>query len=256
MLGSAIATKRSMRTATLLLVGSIGFVLPAPARAGSTDATAQASATTGSTYLPLSVGSRWVYAERTGAFRKRKIEVTALGPHAVRDLESGDGDLFVLREVGDQSFLGIEDNGVIGFRRDGDFWIRYSAIGEDSAGDFRLFGEEGVRVLPLDPRSGQRWEQDAHLFRVPGSRGAVRHWRGEISHLRKLRVPAGVYEDVLKVTIEYRDPVASAAGGKPEITFEDYYARDVGLIKTVTRNHAGGGWRKIVRTLTAYHRAE
>lgn len=242
-----------MRTAAVLLAASLALGAPTLACAEPKGGAPQASPASGS-YFPLSTGSRWLYTERTGLFGKRKIEVTALGPRPVRGLEPGVGELFVVREVGDRSFMGIDDAGVIGFRRDDEFWIRYSAIGEEGTGELRLFGEEGVWMLPLDPRPGQHWEQTSHLFQVPGSRGAVREWRGEVSRVRKLRVPAGVYEDVLKVTIEYRDPVAS--GGKPEITFEDYYARDVGLIKTITRNHVGGGWRKIVRTLTAYHEAE
>ena len=242
-----------MRTAAVLLSASIALAQPMLARAEPKDETPQASAASNS-YFPLATGARWLYTERTGLFGRRKIEVTALGPRTVQGLDPGVGDLFVVREVGDRSFMGIDDEGVVGFRRDEEFWIRYSAIGEESTGELRLFGEEGVQMLPLDPQPGQRWEQSSHLFQVPGSSGAVREWRGEVSREGRMRVPAGVYEDVLKVTIEYRDPVAS--GGKPEITFEDYYARNVGLIQTITRNHAGGGWRKIVRTLTAYHEAE
>ena len=200
-----------------------------------------------SEHFPLATDMRWVYRERTGPFGGRRVVLTAETRKPVRGSPT---PLFVVRERGEGSFFGIEDTGLLGFAVRDDFVIRFSAIGEDSRGELRLFGEEGLRVLPLRPESGQQWEQEWHLFSVPGSQGAPRRWRARVERVDSLRVPAGRFRDVVRVEMQYWDPALSE--GAAQLSFEDYYAAGVGLVKSVSRNHEGGPWRKVVRELTEF----
>jgi hypothetical protein len=221
---------------TLALIALVG--------AASTAAGGEASR-----YFPLAEGTRWTYREQIGVFGvRRRIEVTARGPRAVRGLER---PLFVFQETGDRPFLGIDDSGFVGFLVEDGFVLRFSARGEDSRGELRIFGEGGVRMLPLAPRAGQRWEQESHLFVTPESSGAPRRWSAEVSLLDSLSVPAGRYRDLVRVVTRYWDPDLST--GEPQITFEDFYAAGVGLVRSVARNHERGRWSRVVRELVEFH---
>jgi len=200
-----------------------------------------------SAYFPLATGMRWTYRERTGPVGGRRVVVTAEDRRPVRGSST---PLFVVRESGEGSFFGIEDSGLLGFAVDGDFVIRFSAVGEDSRGELRIFGDEGLRVLPLHPEGGQHWDQEWHLFSVPGSRGAPRRFSARVERLASVRVPAGRFVDVVKVEMRYWDPALSQ--DRAQLSFEDYYAAGVGLVKSVSHNHEGGPWRTITRVLEAY----
>lgn len=228
----------------------LALLLIAPARAGAGPEDAGGAQPEAPRYFPLVPGTRWVYRERLGLFSSRRVEVTALGLRPVRGLDT---PLFVFEERGDKPFLGIEDSGLLGFRIEEGFVVRFSALGEDSRGQLRLFGEEGVRILPVAPRGGEHWEQLAHLFDVPGGAGAARLWQSELSLLPSLRVPAGRYRHVVKVVAQYRDPELPES--TPEITYEDYYAPDVGLVRSLARNREGGFWKRVDRELVEFHPA-
>jgi hypothetical protein len=210
---------------------------------------AAAEASTGwpSTYFPLASGMRWTYRERTGPFGGRRVMLTAEDRRPVRGSRT---PLFVVREEGEGSFFGIEDSGLLGFAVEGDFVIRFSAVGEDSRGELRLFGEEGLRILPREPEDGQHWEQEWHLFSVHGSQGAARSLSARVSRVASVTVPAGRFEDVVEVEMQYRDPAVSQ--DRPQLSFEDYYAAGVGLVKSVSHDHEGGFWRKVTRVLESY----
>jgi hypothetical protein len=201
-----------------------------------------------SAYFPLVSGMRWVYRESLAPFRTRRVVVTALGTRHIHGIGT---PVFVFEEQGDRPFLGIDDHGLLGFLVEDGFVVRFSALGEDSRGELRLFGEEGVRVLPVAPLAGQRWEQLAHLFAVPGADGAAREWTAELERQDSIRVRAGRFRDVVKVVMHYRDPDLPEAG--PQITFEDYYAAGVGLVRSIARNHERGSWRRIERELVEFH---
>ncbi len=232
---------------TRTLRGLASLVLALAALAGAAFATdGREAPPPGGEWLPLASGTRWVYREKAGWFGRRTIVHEARGWAEVRGLEH---PVWVVEERGDRPIFGMDDSGLLGFAREDGWLLRYSALGEDASGALRLFGEEGVRVLPAAPEPGQRWTQNAHLFRVPGAARAVRHWTGEIRRVKRLRVPAGRFEDLLRVTMQYRDPTLSE---RPQITFDDWYARGVGLVKSVTVNHEAGGWNRLVRELERY----
>jgi hypothetical protein len=233
-----------------LALSVLALLLTAPVRGETGPEAAAPRQEDASRYFPLAPGTRWVYRERVGLFRRRRVEVTALGLRPVRGLDT---PLFVFEERGDKPFLGIEDAGLLGFRIEEGFVVRFSALGEDSRGELRLFGEEGVRILPVAPRGGEHWEQLAHLFYTPGGAGAARQWESDLTLLRSLRVPAGRYRDVAKVVADYRDPELSQTS--PEITYEDYYAPGVGLVRSVARNREGGFWKRVDRELVEFHPA-
>jgi hypothetical protein len=181
---------------------------------------------------------------------RRQVVWTA---EAAREVRGADMPLFVVREKGDGSFFGIEDSGLLGYAVVGEFVIGFSALGEDSRGELRVFGSEGLLMLPVHPAEGQSWEQELALFSTPESRGAPRHWNARVERLSSLSVPAGRFDDVVKVEMEYRDP--SLSKERPQLSFEDYYAAGVGLVKSVSRNHEGGFWRTVTRELESFEPA-
>jgi hypothetical protein len=63
-------------------------------------------------------------------------------------------------------------------------------------------------------------------------------------------VPAGTFTDVILVETEYWDP--SIDSDKPLISYEDWYARGVGLLRSVTKNSREGGKRMAEQTLESY----
>ena len=190
---------------------------------------------------------RWVYRERTGLLGRRRVVVTAEGERAIR---GRDGPLFVVRERGDRTYFGIEDSGLVGYAVEGDFVVAFSALGEDSRGDLRLFGVEGLRMLPLHPEDGQYWEQEWHLFATPESLGASRHWSARVERSGPVRVPAGHFQDVIEIEIQYRDPAVSS--DRAQLSFEDYYAAGVGLVKSVSHDHEGELPRTTTRELESF----
>ena len=52
-------------------------------------------------------------------------------------------------------------------------------------------------------------------------------------------MPAGSFKDVLLVETEYWDP--SIDEDAPLLAYQDYYARGVGLLRSVTKNVRDGG---------------
>ncbi len=240
---------RARRHAVLALAAALAAGAAPSSAAEQPDA--GASATDACAYFPLAEGTRWVYRERTGLFGTRNVVMTARRPQSVEGLDRA---LVIVHEIGDRPFFGIDDEGLLGFLVEDGFVVRFSGIGEDSRGGLRVFGGEGLRILPTAPRDGQRWEQRLHLFSVPGSRGAPRQWTAEIERRDSIRVRAGRFDDVVRVRMRYWDP--SLSDGSPQITYEDDYARGVGLVKSVARNHEAGAWRKVVRELEEFRPAD
>jgi len=64
------------------------------------------------------------------------------------------------------------------------------------------------------------------------------------------RVPAGTFKDVILVEMEYWDPSVDTAA--PLIAYQDWYARGVGLLRSVTINLREGDKRMVEQTLESY----
>ena len=186
-------------------------------------------------WFPLVDGARCVYEVRAG-FGKSRLEVTARGIHAVKGAPA---PLFIMQERSVGGPFGMQDDGLAGYYvRDG-YLSRFSFLSRDPDGGIRLMGSEPSRVLPVEPRTGQGWSEEIHVFTTPESKGGEQSWRASVERVESLRVPAGRFRNLLLVRSEYLDPTVST---EPLVTYEDYYARGVGLVRSVSRNHQAHFW--------------
>ena len=64
-------------------------------------------------------------------------------------------------------------------------------------------------------------------------------------------VPAGRFEDVVEVDTVYHD--ASEGEGAAKVVYRDYYARGVGLVRSVTEDPSGDEANLIEQELLEYH---
>ena len=62
---------------------------------------------------------------------------------------------------------------------------------------------------------------------------------------------AGSFDDVIVVRSQQWDPDWDT--DRPLHSYEDYYARGVGLIRSVSRNNSQGFWMSIEQELVAFH---
>lgn len=134
---------------------------------------------------------------------------------------------------------GLADSGWVGLFRSEGYWHRYTTIDNDPREGFRLFGSGAVRVLPVDPHHGDEWEETLYLYQNPESGGGRQHLTATIEHGGTLRTPAGTFRDVLVVRSRYWDPALFTE--RPVLTYEDAYARGVGLVRSRMRSHLEGG---------------
>jgi hypothetical protein len=198
-------------------------------------------------YFPLFVGAHWSYELRTGFFRSTHVGVTALGERAVRD---SDQRLFLVEEKLDAEIYGLEAAGLVAYGRTDGYRTRIAAVQLDADGRVRVFGGEGLSILPLDPRPGQRWSDEARVFsQNAAGPSSGQHWTAEIELAGSVSVPAGRFDDVLVVHSAQWDETWSA--DEPLNTYDDYYARGVGLIRSVSRNHAAWFWTAVDQRLVA-----
>ena len=104
--------------------------------------------------------------------------------------------------------------------------------------------------LPLDPQPGHSWGQDHSLFETPEGGGAHMGWNGDVLELTTITVPAGTFENVIEVAIAYYD--GSRPDLRPRVLYRDYYARGVGLVKSVTEDPSGEPAHTIEQVLVDY----
>jgi len=186
-------------------------------------------------YFPLQDGARWVYELRTGFFTRTRLEVTGRGERAVRDSEEG---IFVMEEQLSERVYGLEPTGLVGYQVAGGYVMRIAAVEPLPDGRIHVFGGDGMSFLPVDPRPGQTWSDQTEVFRHSGNKGLS--WTAEVETVGRLRVPAGSFDDVILVRSAQWDREWNET--QPLNTYEDYYARGVGLIRSVSTNHAQSFW--------------
>jgi hypothetical protein len=198
-------------------------------------------------YFPLVDGARWVYAMNANGGRIEVI-VDARGTQNVNGIE---GDLFIMDESTDGDKFGMADTAPVGYVRDDGYVSRYTALDYDTGGGLRsIGGEDPMWVLPLEPSPGVSWTQDTGLFELPEGGGASIRWTGKIEPIMELDVPAGHFADVLKIRKEYWDE--SVSPDSPLLAYEDFYARGVGLIRSVTYNEQDEGSEILTQELVRY----
>jgi hypothetical protein len=210
------------------------------------DPDARAPGAAADEYFPLVSGAHWRYKLALD-IGSTEIEVVARGDHAVEGLS---GVAFVMDEhaLGAES-LGIARVGPTAYvARDG-FLCRYTGLDYMTPDRLKMLGEEDpTRVMPLGARAGSEWTNETRLLQQPDDGGgALIKWTGRTRVLEVLEVPAGQFKDVLVVETEYWDPSLRADG--PLIAYEDFYARGVGLLRSVTNNARDGGVQMAEQTL-------
>jgi len=84
----------------------------------------------------------------------------------------------------------------------------------------------------------------------PEGGGGLIKWTGRTRRADAVTVPAGTFSDVILVETEYWDPKIDTE--KPLISYQDWYARGVGLLRSVTTNSRDGGKRMAEQTLQSY----
>lgn len=207
-----------------------------------------ASGEAGGSYLPLVEGARWRYAISTqqGGL---EIEVTGQGE---RELSGAGRRVFVMDERNLGPSLGFDEVAPVGYVVEQGFVARIEGIGYDRQGGLRELGQDApTRLLPLDPKPGDRWEQSNHLFGTPEGGGASLAWSAAITALTELDVPAGSFADVIEVVTTYYDDFPTI-DPEPKVVYRDYYARGVGLVKSVTEDPSGDASHRIEQLLVDY----
>lgn len=183
-------------------------------------------------YFPLLPGTHWVYELRTGPFTHTTLDVTARGTRPVRG--SNDG-IFVVEERTETEVYGLDPLGLVGYQVADGFVRRLPALELDPDGIVHVFGRDGISFLPTDPQPGQHWSDEVVIFDAPTPTKAKQSWTARIENVGSVRVAAGTFEDVIVVRSEQWD--RDWKEDEPLHSYEDYYARGVGLIRSVAHNH-------------------
>jgi len=182
-------------------------------------------------YFPLVDGARWVYALRSG-IGSVEVTVDARGQQVVPGI---DGPIYIMDEATEGEQFGMAERAPVGYLRNAGYLSRYTALDYDSGGGVRsIGGEDPMWVLPLDPTPGKSWSQDTGLFQLPEGGGGSIRWTGRVEAVTDVDVPAGHFANALRIRTEYWD--AAVSPDTPLLAYEDFYARGVGLIRSVTYN--------------------
>ncbi len=202
-------------------------------------------------YFPLVSNARWLYSVRADLGRF-EVEVTGRGEIP---LPGGSEHVFVMDERNLGRSLGFAVVAPVGYVKQGGYVARVSGVdyaGSDpESGKLVLLGRyEPTWMFPEDPKPGQTWVQQTDMFGNTENRGALLGWNGEVRQLTSVRVPAGRFEKVLEVETRYRDASEGSLG--PKVIYRDYYARGVGLIRSVTEDPSGDASNRIEQVLLEY----
>jgi hypothetical protein len=196
-------------------------------------------------YFPLQSGGHWSYELRTGLFSARtRIEVRSRGEHSVRNSNEA---LYVMEERLSGRVYGLEPAGLVGYRVADGYLTRIPAVALGDDGQVSILGGDGMSFLPVDPNPGQSWSDRSEVFRESG--GSAQVWTAAIESVGSMSVPAGRFDDVIVVRSEQWDPEWDAT--QPLHSYEDYYARGIGLIRSVSRNNAQWFWMSVEQVLVA-----
>jgi hypothetical protein len=142
---------------------------------------------------------------------------------------------------------GLEPAGLVGYRVSNGYVTRIPAVSLGQDGRVSIFGGDAMSFLPVDPSPGQTWSDRSEVFRESG--GARQVWTAEVAAVGSMRVPAGRFDDVIVVRSQHWD--AEWDPTKPLHSYEDYYARGIGLIRSVSRNNAQWFWMSVEQDLVA-----
>ncbi len=182
-------------------------------------------------FFPMVEGARWLYRVDLG-IGETELEVVARG---LRDVQGLDGPVFIMDEINRGQSFGMARLAPTGYVIAGGRIRRYTGLDYTESGEIQLLGgEDAAILLPHHVRGSHTWSEETRMFELPEGGGGQARFEGHTEMLAALEVPAGRFEDVLLVRTLYWDPDIDSAG--PLMSYEDYYARGVGLLRSVTRN--------------------
>ncbi|HXK22296.1 MAG TPA: hypothetical protein VMS55_06410 [Myxococcota bacterium] len=192
-------------------------------------------------------GARWTY-QLDLVVASTEIEVLAKGDSQVEGL----GQLaFVMDERNLGQALGMAPVGPTAYVAADGFLCRYTGLDYIQADHLKMLGaEDPTRVIPLGAAPGTEWTNETRLLEQPEGGGGLIKWTGRTKRAESVTVPAGKFSDVILVETEYWDPSIDA--DHPLIAYQDWYARGVGLLRSVTTNAREGGKRMAEQSLESY----
>jgi len=131
------------------------------------------------------------------------------------------------------------------------FLCRYTGLDYTQADHLKMLGrEDPTRVIPLGAAPGVEWTNETRLLEQPEGGGGLIKWTGRTKRAESVTVPAGTFKDVILVETEYWDP--SIDDEHPLIAYQDWYARGVGLLRSVTTNAREDSKRMAEQSLESY----
>ena len=198
-------------------------------------------------FFPLVKGARWTY-KLDLVVTSTELEVLAKGDTQIEGL----GRLaFVMdeRNLGQQ--LGMAPVGPTAYVAADGFLSRYTGLDYTQGDHLKMLGsEDPTRVIPLGAVPGTEWTNETRLMQQPEGGGGLIKWTGRTKRAESVTVPAGTFTDVILVETEYWDPSIDEAA--PLISYQDWYARGVGLLRSVTSNARDGGKRMAEQSLESF----
>jgi hypothetical protein len=209
--------------------------------------TARAPGAASAEFFPLVKGARWVY-KLDLVVTQTEIEVVGKGQSDIDGLKGG---AFVMDERTLGQNFGMAPVGPTAYVAEDGFLARYSGMDYAQPDHLKMLGaEDPTRVIPLGATPGSEWTNETRLMQQPEGGGGLIKWTGRTKRSDPVTVPAGTFSDVILVESEYWDP--SIDSEKPLISYQDWYARGVGLLRSVTKNSRDGGKRMAEQTLESY----
>jgi hypothetical protein len=187
-------------------------------------------------YFPLEANRRWEYrlvvVDHDEAW---PIAVRSRGPRFVPDLGRV---VFLFDEEYPDQVLPVAFYFSEGFLQS-EIGLRYDALdADDSSGVpgsplMLPIGTQPMRIMPMPPKVGASWAYSEDVFGRSSQvdPGFVIHWRGGVGGEDRIEVPAGAFAHCIRVESVARHETPAGAG-PAEYRYTDWYAPDVGLVKS------------------------
>jgi hypothetical protein len=206
------------------------------------------SGATAGDYFPMVAGARWEYSLGSGRLGRTRVSVEGQGMREVPGLSE---PVYVVTETAPGGPLNTVDTSPVAYVVGDAFIARYMGIDFDGEDRLRLLGKEDPTwILPLAIESGQSWTQDTRMLELPEAESGKNRWTGQVEFPLTVEVPAGSFRDCVKVRAEYWDETVSRE--RPLMVYEDYYARGVGLVRSVSQDQREGAAPPLEQELLRY----
>jgi hypothetical protein len=202
--------------------------------------------TSGVDFFPLHAEDTWVYeVARPLRSHRTRMTVRARGDHFIAALNRN-------CHLVEESYAGDEENGgrpetyPIAYYRENGFLYRALSL-EYRDGQLREIGLGAAeeRFLPDQLLPEASWESYTTAYDLGGSdRYGVAQRHRAVLDSQSVRVPAGVFSNTLRVDTmaRHRGQHEGRAGREPVVLYyQDWYAPNVGLVRTVQSTHPDGG---------------